>query len=150
ASFPADERLDPESLYHPMKAADAAALAPSFPWQIFWKEAGYDGLKQLNVVEPDYLAALEEILQKTPIEDLKSYLRWQLLQDRSSGLDQAFIDQDFAFWSQFSGQLELPPRWFTCYNKTLGALGQAVARPYVARYFKKETGTATSAMVERA
>ncbi len=150
ASLPGEERRDPEKLYHPMKAADVAAMAPSFPWQTFWEKAGFSGLSNVNVIVPDYLTALDQLLETTPIEDLKSYVRWQLLQDRSSGLDQAFLDQNFSFWSNFSGQSSLPPRWYSCFNATLGTLGQAVARPYVARYFDEAARETTSAMVERA
>jgi putative endopeptidase len=149
AALPPDQRRDPESLYHPMKAAEALALAPSFPWKTFLDQAGFGALDTLNVVVPDYLTALEALFKTTPIDDLKSYVRWQLLQDRSGALDQAFLDEDFEFWSNFTGQTTPSSRWFTCFNATLNTFGHAVARPYVARFFDEEAGKTTSAMFER-
>ena len=149
AALPREERRDPESLYHLMKASDAAALAPTFPWKTFWDEAGFGDLEEINVVVPAYLTALDALFKETPIDDLKSYVRWQLLQDYSRGLDQAFLDQDFSFWTTFTGQSSAPPRWFTCLNATLGAFDDAIALPYVARHFDERSGTATQAMVER-
>jgi putative endopeptidase len=150
ATLPREEWRDPESLYHPMPAAEAAALAPTFPWQVFWDEAGFTTLQNINVTVPDYLTALDDLFKNTPIDDLKSYLRWQLLQDYASNLDQAFLDEDFHFWSTFTGQTKAAPRWFTCFNTTLNALGEAIARPYVARHFDEKASESTKAMFDRA
>ena len=150
ASLAREDLRDPESVYHPMKAAEAAALAPTFPWQTYWTEAGFPDLAEVNVRVPAFLTALDALLKSTPIDDLKSYLRWQLLQDNSAGLDQAFIDEDFAFWSDFTGQVEAQPRWFTCLNATLDTFGFAVAEPYVARFFDEERGAVAAGMVDRA
>ncbi|APR77610.1 Metallopeptidase [Minicystis rosea] len=150
ASLPRDERRDPESLHHPMKLGQVIALAPTFPWATYLQEEGMSDLDDVDVAVPEYLTALDAILKSTPIEDLKSYLRWQLLQDLAAGLDQAFLDEDFAFWSEFTGQSALSPRWFTCLNATLDALGYAVAEPYAARFYDEETTQATSAMFDRA
>jgi predicted metalloendopeptidase len=149
AWIPQDELRDLASLYHPMTAAAAAALAPTFPWQVFWSEAGFPALTSVDVVAPSYLLGLETLIKSTPLEDLKSYLRWQLLQDHASGLGQAFIDEDFHFWRTFTGQAQQYPRWFTCYNKTLAALGEAVAQPYIARHYDEAASTATRAMFDR-
>jgi endothelin-converting enzyme/putative endopeptidase len=149
ASLPAEDRRDPETLYHPMTAAEVAALAPTFPWQTFWDETGFSGLQKINVAVPGYFMALNDLLKTTSIEDLKSYLRWQLLQDHSRGLDQAFLDEDFAFWSTFTGQSAPPQRSVTCVSATLGELGFAVTRPYVARYFDEDAKETTAAIVDR-
>ena len=148
AFTPNDELRDPESLYHPMKTDEVVALAPTFPWQVFWAEAGFPGLKSVNVNMPAYLIALEALFKTAPLDDLKSYLRWQLLQDRSSGLDQAVIDEDFRFWSTFTGQASQSPRWFTCFNATLGRFGEAVAQPYLARNYDETATTLTKGMFE--
>ncbi|MFS8065975.1 MAG: M13 family metallopeptidase [Byssovorax sp.] len=149
AALPGDELRDPEKLYHPMKAEEAAALAPTFPWQIFWSEAGFAGLERVNVAQPGYLTALEVLFKTAPLEDLKSYMRWQLLQDQSSALDQPFLDEDFQFWSSFTGQTAQQDRAFTCLNKTLHALGEAITLPYVARHFDEASSKSTRAMFER-
>ena len=148
AYVPDDQLRNPEALHHPMKVSEVIALAPTFPWQVFWAEAGFPALTSIDVNTPAYLPALEALLKSAPLADLKSYLGWQLLQDRSSGLDQAFIDEDFRFWSRFTGQASAQPRWFTCINSTLDAFGEAIARPYVARHYDETTTTFTRGMFE--
>jgi predicted metalloendopeptidase len=150
ASLPDEERRDPVSLYHPMKVDEAAAFAPSFPLSSFWSQAGLPAGARVDVTSPAYFQALEAIFTGTPLDDLKSYLRWQLVQDRASELDQAVLDEDLHFWSSLTGQQSLPPRWFTCFNATLGALGTAVALPYLARHFDEAAATTTEAMFDRA
>lgn len=83
AYTPEDQLRDPEKLYHPMKPAEVKALAPTFPWQAFWAEAGFSDLKSVDVNMPAYLTVLETLFKTAPLADLKSYLRWQLLQERS-------------------------------------------------------------------
>ena len=148
AYTPSDQLRDPTSLYHPMTPAEVIALAPTFPWQAFWTEAGFTDLKSVNVNMPIYITALEALLKSTPLEDLKSYVRWQLIQDRSGGLDKAFIDEDFRFWITFTGQTAQSPRWFTCFNATLSAFGEAVALPYLARNYDEKATTLTRGMFE--
>ncbi|MEP7126390.1 MAG: M13 family metallopeptidase [Byssovorax sp.] len=148
AYVPADQLRDPETLYHPMKVAEVTALAPTFPWQVFWTEAGFPALTSVNVATPTFVAALEAIFAKTPLADLKSYLRWQLLQDRSDSLDQAFLDEDFRFFSRFTGQASQHERWFTCFNATLATFGEAVALPYLARSYDETATTFARGMFE--
>jgi endothelin-converting enzyme/putative endopeptidase len=149
AYTPDDQLRDPESTHHPMSPEEVIALAPTFPWQAFWAEAGFTGLKSVNVNMPTYLTALEALLKAAPLEDLKSYVRWQLLQDRSSGLDKAFIEEDFLFSSTFTGETAPSPRWFTCFNDTLRAFGEAVAKPYLARNYDELSTAFTKGMFER-
>ena len=149
AYTPDDQLRDPEKLYHPMTPAEVIALAPTFPWQAFWAEAGFSDLKSVDVNMPAYLTALEALFKTAPLADLKSYLRWQLLQDRSGGLDQAILDENFRFFSSFTGQTTLAPRWFTCFNTTLNAFGEAIALPYLARNFDEATSTITRSMFDR-
>ncbi|MFO0758639.1 MAG: M13 family metallopeptidase [Byssovorax sp.] len=149
AALPRDQRRDPASLYHLMKAEEVTAMAPAFPWKTFWDRAGFASPAEIDVVVPSYLVALDALFQKMPIDDLKSYLRWQLLQDYASTLDQAFLDEDLAFWGIFTGQVEAPPRWFTCMNDTLDELGDAVALPYVARHFDERAGVTARVAAER-
>jgi predicted metalloendopeptidase len=148
AYLPNDQLRDPEATYHPMKVDEVVALAPTFPWQVFFTEAGFPALTTVNVATPAYLPALETLFKTAKMSDLKDYLRWQLLQDRSNALDQAFIDEDFRFWSSFSGQTEAQPRWFTCINSTLSAFGEAIALPFVARNFDEKATTFTRGMFE--
>jgi predicted metalloendopeptidase len=135
AFLPRDAFRDPASLYHPMSTVDLAALTPSFPWSTFWDALGVAPLDRIDVAEPDYFTALDDVFASTPIPDLVTYMKWQLIQDRSADLDQGILDEDFAFWSSFTGQQSPHDRPWTCFLRTLSTLPQAVAQPFLARSF---------------
>lgn len=149
ASLAPEDRRDPRDLYHPITTDAVASLAPAFPWRTFWDAAGFTGLNSIDVVSPPYITALGKLFEQTPVQDLEAYMRWQLLQDKSSTLDQAFIDEDFRFWSTLSGQESPPRRSWTCFNATLNSFGHALARPYSARYAEEGARDAAGAMFER-
>jgi putative endopeptidase len=149
ASLPAADRRDPRELHHPLSADAVVSMAPAFPWRTFWDAAGFTDLQRIDVVVPAYVTALGALFEQTPIQDLEAYMRWQLLQDRSSGLDQAFIDEDFRFWSTLSGQTAQHPRGWTCFNTTLSTFGHELAQPYLARYADDDAQGDAEALFER-
>ena len=56
-----------------------------------------------------------ELIASTPVDDLKAYLRWQLLHESAELLPKAFADADFDFFSRtLAGQQEQQPRWRRC------------------------------------
>jgi predicted metalloendopeptidase len=138
AFLPAEEQNDWEELVHRMSRDEVAALAPAFPWQVYWDAIGYGDIDSLNVALPSYLTALEQLFTEVPLEDLKSYLSWQLLQDRSRYLDQAVLQLDFDFWSTFSGRTEPSARDWTCFVDTLNQFSRSISRLYFARHFRPQ------------
>lgn len=89
-----------------------------------------------NVPSPEYFKAIDELMKTTPIDDLKAYLRWQLLQDHARDAHRnRFSTNNFLFWRAFTGETQQDPRWFTCLYATLTALGDAVAVPFVSRFY---------------
>ena len=67
---------------------------------------------------PDYVKALNELIASTPMDDLKAYLRWQLLHASADLLPKAFADADFDFFSRtLAGQQEQQPRWRRCVDR---------------------------------
>src|SRR5262249_34733902 len=135
ASTPDDQRLEPADIYHPMTLAQLAALAPSVDWSAYFDELGYGQPPLIDVLHPAFIANLDTILTTTPAADLASYMKWQLIQDRSGQLDQAVLDEDFAFWSRFTGATMPTDRATTCLFATLSYLGLAAAQPYIAGWW---------------
>jgi len=138
ASTPDDERLDPVDLYHPMTLDALAELAPSFDWATFFEELGYGQPELIDVIDPAFIGKLDGILGTTPVADLVSYMKWQLIQDRADQCDQPVLDENFSFWSQFTGQAAPEDRNTTCFIDTVGYLGLAVARPYIAGWWNHD------------
>lgn len=87
------------------------------------------------VGQPEYLAAMDRILQQTPIPVLKDYLRLTLVTAYAPYLSPAFEDAHFAFYKGvLSGQKAQKPRWKRVIDTELGfgpvpeSLGMIVGR----------------------
>lgn len=137
ASLPQEERRDPQNLSQVSTASQARALAPNFPWAAHWEGVGIAEPADLNVRVPQFLAAVDQLFATAPLDDLKNYLIWQLLESRARDLDQPVIDLDVEFWSYFTGSISQPEREWVCFVSTVDMLGYSVAQPYLARHFNQ-------------
>ena len=79
---------------------------------------------------------VEAIWSDTPLQTLKDYVSWQLIDAASSYLDDAMRAETFAFYGKvMSGRQEDRPRWKRAVSATESALGEAVGQLYVEKYF---------------
>src|SRR5262249_12278576 len=82
------------------------------------------------------------------IDDLKPYLRWQLLHAAVEFLPRAFADADFDFFKRtLAGQQEPEPRWRQCVTATDKYLGEALGKAFVEETFSPQAKADTLKMV---
>jgi putative endopeptidase len=131
------ERRDPATLYHKMNLAKFDSTIPSFSFASFLRDAKVPPVDSLNVATPAYFAGLNQLLAKTSLEDLKTYLRWALVHHLpSTALPEALDKESFDFYGKvLEGQPEQKPRWKRCVNATDDALGEALGQVYVEQRF---------------
>ena len=134
------ENRDPVKRYNKMSVAELGALTPGYDWNAALAASGVGNkLDYIIVAQPSYLTGLNQVLAKTDLETLKSYFEWQLLREYSPYLSKAFVDADFAFYGTvLTGVTENRPRWKIGVSTVEGALGEAVGRQYVGKYFPAE------------
>jgi endothelin-converting enzyme/putative endopeptidase len=137
ASMDRAERRDPLKIYHRIDRKGLEATAPQFVWKRYFT-GDLAEVRAINVLVPEFFKALGELLAKTKLEDLKTYLRWHAVSDHAGALAQAFVDEEFAFSRNLTGAEVLRPRWKRCIDATDAALGEAMAQPFVARTFGAE------------
>ena len=147
ASLPPEARRNARALYHPLPREELAALAPSFPWDVYF-EAMRFAPPVVNVTAPAYLQALERLLVTAPLPDLRHYLRWQLLADKAAFLDAEVVSARFAFVGpSFQGMTVEPPRAATCYASTTATFGMELARLYLGRDVDRASRDEVAALV---
>jgi predicted metalloendopeptidase len=113
-----------------------AKLNPGIPWVAFLRAAGHPDINDFNIRTPEFFDALEELVADTEIEQLKTYLRWHVVDATANRLPAAFVDANFEFYgAKLSGQKEIQVRWKRCVSATSGALGEAIGRLYVDAMF---------------
>lgn len=130
-------RRDPLKIYHRLERKGLEAKAPRFVWRRYFTDELAD-VRAINVLAPDFFAALDRVLATTKLDDLKTYLRWHAVADHAGALGKAIVDEEFAFSRNLTGAEVLQPRWKRCIEATDAALGEALAQPFVARTFGAE------------
>ncbi|KTC81557.1 M13 family metallopeptidase [Legionella brunensis] len=135
ASLSQTELRDPYTIYHIMDHEQLQATTPNFSWPNYLTNIGQGKLKSINLATPDFFKKVNEQLQSTSLEDWKIYLRWHLVDAFASYLSQPFVDQNFRMTSAIGGAEKLLPRWKRVVNTENGALGFAIGKLYVEKYF---------------
>ena len=136
ASMSNVDRRDPHKTYYRTKLSELRTLTPDFSWEAFFKAAGHPGLTESNIGQPDFFKALDAQLISTPLDDWKTYLRWQLLDATAPELSEKFVAEDFDFRGKIlRGAKEILPRWKRCVQATDRNLGEALGQLYVQKYF---------------
>lgn len=149
ASMPKEELRDVDKTYHKMSVAKLRTLAPRLAWPVYLKEAGAGAPRELVVMQPDFLKAMDTLLTETPIEEWKVYLRWHLLLSAASYLTPALEKQNFAFYgTALSGVTKMKPVWRRVLRTVDGALGEVLGKLYVERHFTRDAKKRVKLLVD--
>jgi len=149
ASLDRVQRREPSATLHRMSLADLQRLTPAFDWRKYTSAAGAPRFQVLNVAVPDFLRALNGVIESSPVDDIKAYLRWHVLNASADMLPKAFADADFDFFHRtLEGQQQPTPRWRECVTATDRRLGEAVGKAFVDAAFSAQAKSDTLKMVE--
>jgi endothelin-converting enzyme/putative endopeptidase len=143
------EMRDPKNRDNPMTVEELQQLAPAFEWSEYLKATGAPSFTRLNVASRKYFAEGNEVVEKTPLPDWKTYVRWRVLAGAAPFLGSAFVDQDFRFNRAYlQGAKEIEPRWKRCVQATDRALGDALGQLYVEKTFGADGKARMAKMIE--
>jgi putative endopeptidase len=132
-------RRDPARVYHKLPMAELQALTPEYDWSRYFQGVGAPQMAAVNVTEPDFIRAMGRVLASTPLDDLKTYLRWQLIHANAVILSAPFVDENFRFYSAvLSGVQEQRPRWKRCVGYVDSDMGEALGQAFVKETFGPE------------
>jgi predicted metalloendopeptidase len=143
-------RVESEDVNTPVtwKREELAAKAPGLDWPALLDAASLKDAPEFIVWHPKAIPGLSALAAKEPLDAWKDWLAYHTLERSANFLPKAFVDERFAFYGKaLSGIPELRPRWQRGVDFTNAALGEAVGRLYVGRYFPAETKAKVQAMV---
>jgi predicted metalloendopeptidase len=116
--------------------ADFSAKAPGMDWEAFFGAAGLNQPQVFVVWQPGAFAGLSALVAEAPLATWKDYLLFHALQHHPRVLPKAVANQSFSFYGKVLSGASVPqPRWKYAVANTNQALGEAVGKLYVARYF---------------
>jgi putative endopeptidase len=128
--------------------ADLAAKAPGFDWDRYFAAAGLDRAQRFVVWQPSAITGIAALTASEPLDSWKAYLTYHAIQSRAAVLPGPFDRESFAFYGPaLTGAKQQPDRWKRAVAATNEALGFAVGRLYVARYFPPAEKARAQAMV---
>jgi len=127
---------DPQKIYHMMRVADAQKLTPKWNWDAYFRAIGSAQLSKMNVSQPEFFKAMDGLLTSVPMEDWKTYYRWELIHRSARLLSDPFVQENFNFTGRvLEGTTEMRPRWRRCSAAVDDGLPEALGQMYVAKYF---------------
>ncbi|GGF36608.1 M13 family metallopeptidase [Subtercola lobariae] len=99
---------------------------------------------EIVVREPSFLEGLASLITEDRLEAWKDWLAWKVIHGAAALLPAAFVEENFDFYGRtLTGTPSMRDRWKRGVSLVEGAMGEAVGRIYVERYFPQ---TAKSAM----
>jgi putative endopeptidase len=147
-TWPREDERDPLKTYNPMAVSDLATYAPGFDFKAFLASAELGSLNRIvlnaNTAFPKFAA----IYAATPVETLKAWQAFHLVDSAAPYLSDRFVQARFAFRNHdLAGQPEIQPRWKRGVGFVNRTLGEAVGRLYVAQYFTPDAKAKMDALV---
>ncbi len=136
ASFGAVEFRNPKNRLNKLDVAEAQTLTPHFDWSVYLSARGLDPAQPVNLIAPNYFKRVDELIASHPVEDLKMYLRWHLVNGNAEYLSRVFEDKHFDFFGKtLGGASEQRPRWKRVLDATGGAMSEVLGQAYIAQAF---------------
>ncbi|MDP3353426.1 MAG: M13 family metallopeptidase [Flavobacteriaceae bacterium] len=144
-----EERRDARKRYNPTSISDLSKLTPSINWSAYFAGIGVKNMDTINVGEPNYFIALENVFKTTSVDQWKNYLKWSLIDRFSNRLT---MDMERLNWSfsekVLSGSKKMRPlndRALQTVNRTVG---EALGKLYVDEKFPPEAKEKAAKMVQ--
>ena len=131
------------------RRADFSARAPGMEWEQLFGAAGLAKQTEFVVWHPAAVAGIAALVGHAPLADWHNYLSYHALEHLGRFLPQALVAEDFHFYGTvLQGTPQLSVRWKRGVNATNAALGDAIGKLYVAKYFPPEAKAQITALVD--
>jgi putative endopeptidase len=112
------------------------AAAPGMEWSAFFAAAGLEAQPVFVVWQPGAVTGISALVAGEPLAAWKDYLAFHAIEHMSAFLPDAIGLERFAFHGTvLAGTPQRRDRWKRAVDATNVALGEAVGRLYVAKYF---------------
>ncbi|MFK5857528.1 MAG: M13 family metallopeptidase [Bacteroidota bacterium] len=143
------ERRDPNANFNKMNLSQLETLSPDFNWALYFKQIGLSNPGEINVSQTDFFKGISNIMANNIVDDWKTYLTWNILDNYANYLSSDFVNQNFEFYGKvLSGTQEIQPRWKRVLNNTSSRLGEAIGQLYVEKHFPPESKVRMLVLVE--
>ena len=130
------ESVDVAKANNPWPREAFARRAPGVDWTALFRAAHLDQAPTIIVWHPAAVRGIAALVQSVPLDAWREYLTFHAIDRRAAVLPKAFGEEAFAFYGKtLSGTPERQERWKRAVDATNDALGEAVGKIYVQKFF---------------
>jgi putative endopeptidase len=135
-----EERRDPWANYHKMSLAELEALTPAIDWKTQFADMALAAGDTVIVAQPEFLGQADSLLKAVPLDEWKTYLRWNVVHELASRLSRPFDLENFHFYGTvLSGIRAQRPRWKRVLDAEEDGIGELVGEVWVKKYCSPAT-----------
>lgn len=139
ASMSKIDQRNPYAIYHIMNIESLGKLTPNFNWSKYFEHLNHPHIKEINLAMPHFFIEFNNKIENLSLEDWKTYLTWHLISTFAPYLSDDFVNEDFKLSQILSGTQKILPRFKRVINAENQALGFAVGKLYVDKYFPAQS-----------
>ena len=133
---------------NPWPREEFAKRAPGLDWDAYLGAAGLGQQRAFIIWQPSALTGIAKLVGGEPVQTWKDYLTFHAISRAAPFLSKAFVDESFAFHGRvLSGAQQHRERWKRGVDVTSEAMGEAIGKLYVERYFPPEAKVEADKMV---
>ncbi|MCL1906622.1 MAG: peptidase M13 [Propionibacteriaceae bacterium] len=141
---------DLAQMYNLRTTEELAGEAPGFGWERILAGAGLtNDVAEVVNCQPSFFVDVSTLLTEDRLPVWKTWARFHLISDLSDFLSKVFVDNHFDFYGRIlTGQERLKPRWKRAVAFTEAAMGEALGKVYVRKYYPPEAAARMATLIE--
>ena len=148
ASRKIEDLRDPYKNYNKMSVTEMGAITNKINWNNYLTAIGVTKIDSVIVGQPEFFKTLNVLLNTTALEDWKYYLTFNVLNDFSGVLPDAYGKLSFEFNQLFSGAKARKPRWKRVIQLEENLMGEMLGQLYVKEFFNEKAKKRYTLMVD--
>ncbi len=132
------ELRDPQANYNKMTLAEFTSKYPNLKLEQVMNAQGLQSkyMQELVVGQPAFMAGANEVMGKMKPAEYRDYMEWGVIVSAAGYLNDEVREANFDFFGRtMTGRKEDHPLWRRATSQVQGAMGQALGRIYVDKYF---------------
>ncbi|WP_263359664.1 M13-type metalloendopeptidase [Acidicapsa ligni] len=142
-------RRDPVARYHAFTLDELEHLTPALGWRKYFAGIGVKYPIKINVWSPAYIQRVEEVINTSNLETLRSFLRWRVLSSIPGvDLPVALDDEKFSFEGRIMlGMKQQAPRERRCLSSITSDIPGPVSSAVIHQMFSADEIRSVDQMV---
>lgn len=114
---------------------DLNALFPGINWEALFSHSGRPDLKEIYITNPQYIEEVGRVISTEPVDDIKIFLTYRVLQFAAPFATPAMQDRYYRFYDEKLSKKEITSQKDRIFDIMNLYLGNPIAHLYVDKYF---------------